>query len=109
MTTTCPETALSMAMTMAGSDQSFACREGQSLLTAMIDARRTGIKVGCRNGGCGVCRVKVTAGSYVSQKMTRSRISEEEEARGIVLACRIIPGSDLAFEPLPLKPAGAGA
>lgn len=96
-------------MTPAGSDQPFACRHGQSLLTAMIAAGQSGIKVGCRNGGCGVCRVRVLAGSYASEKMTRSRISEADEAQGIVLACRIMPGTDLTFEPLPLKSAGAAA
>ncbi len=98
-----------LVMTMAGSDLSFACRPGQSLLTAMIMAGRTGIKVGCRSGGCGVCRVKIVAGRYASEKMTRSRISEADEAEGIVLACRIQPASDLSFEAFPLKPAGVGA
>lgn len=90
------------AMAMKGSDRPFACRTDQSLLTAMIEAGRTGIKVGCRNGGCGVCRVKVTEGDFVSQKMTRTRISEADEANGIVLACRIFPQSDILLEPMPL-------
>lgn len=98
-----------MAMTPVGNDRPFACRPGVSLLTAMIAAGRTGIKVGCRNGGCGVCRVRVASGSYASEKMTRSRISEADEAQGIVLACRILPETDLTFEPLPLTPAGARA
>lgn len=97
-----------LAMTLAGSDQAFTCTKGQSLLTAMIAARRTVIKVGCRNGGCGVCRVRVLSGSYLSEKMTRSRISEADEAQRIVLACRILPGSDLTFEPLPLNAAASG-
>ena len=95
-----------LAMSLQGGDGAFACRAGQPLLTAMIAARQTTIKVGCRNGGCGVCRVKVIDGQYDSQKMSRSRISEEDEAQGIVLACRILPTSDLVFEPLPLKAAG---
>ena len=94
-------------MTLTGDDRTFTCRQGQSLLTAMIACGRTGIKVGCRNGGCGVCRVRVLSGNYASEKMTRSRISEADEAQGIVLACRILPDSDLTFEPLPLKSAGA--
>ncbi len=98
-----------LAMTPAGSDRSFDCRPGQTLLTAMIMAGQAAIKVGCRNGGCGVCRVKVLAGSYASEKMTRSRISEADEAAGIVLACRIKPETELTFEPLPLKGAGTGA
>jgi len=80
----------------------FACPDGQTLLSAMISARQFGIKVGCRNGGCGVCRVRVTKGRFGSQKMTRSRISEADEAEGIVLACRILPESNLAVKPLPI-------
>ena len=91
-------------MTPAGGEPPFACQPGQALLTAMIAARRTTIKVGCRNGGCGVCRVRIVAGRYASQKMTRSRISEEDEAQGIGLACRVLPESHLVFEPLPLHP-----
>lgn len=95
---------------MAGGADAFACRSDQNLLAAMIAAGRTGIKVGCRSGGCGVCRVHVTHGSYSSQKMTRSRISEADEASGVVLACRIMPLGDLAVTPFPLAPAGrAGA
>ncbi len=87
-----------------GAGEAFACRSDQNLLAAMIAARQTGIKVGCRSGGCGVCRVRVSSGHYTSQKMTRSRISEADEAAGIVLACRISPLSDLAVTALPVSP-----
>ena len=80
----------------------FQCGPGRTLLDAMIDARCGEIKVGCRSGGCGICRVRITSGSYESRKMTRSRISEQDEAAGIVLACRILPRSDISFVPLPL-------
>ena len=94
---------------MDGEAGAFACRSDQNLLAAMILARRTGIKVGCRNGGCGICRIQVTRGRFASQKMTRSRISEADEAAGIVLACRVSPQSDLALTPLPLAAAKATA
>lgn len=90
-------------VTISSAGGHFGVREGQSLLTAMICAGRTGIKVGCRNGGCGVCRVRITEGEYSSEKMTRSRISEQDEQKGIVLACRVYPRSDVALEPLPLE------
>lgn len=93
-----------------GAEGAFACRDDQNLLVAMISARRTDIKIGCRNGGCGICRVRIARGAYQSQKMTRSRISESDEQQGIVLACRIMPQSDIAVTPLPLMPRkGAGA
>jgi ferredoxin len=94
---------------LVGGGESFACRSDQNLLAAMISARQTGIKVGCRNGGCGVCRVQVSSGRFASQKMTRSRISEADEVAGIVLACRISPLSDLDVAPLPLSPGKAVA
>lgn len=94
---------LQWSIAIEGESETFACRPDQNLLAAMIGARRTSIRVGCRAGGCGVCRVQVTRGTFASQKMTRSRISEADEAAGIVLACRIMPQSDLALVPLPLK------
>lgn len=94
---------------IAGAEAAFACPVDQTLLTAMIAARQSGIKVGCRNGGCGACRVRVTKGSYQSQKMTRSRISEADEAQGIVLACRIMPESDIKLVPIPLVAGSAPA
>lgn len=99
---------VSWSAAVAGEEASFACPAGQTLLSAMIDARKSAIKVGCRNGGCGVCRVRITRGWYHSQKMSRSRISESDEAAGIVLACRVIPTSDVCFEPLPISPKTCG-
>lgn len=91
---------------MAGASAGFDCSENQSLLDAMIRAGRCGIKVGCRNGGCGICRVRITQGRYSTGKMTRSRISEGDEAEGVVLACRVFPSSDISLEPLPLHSKG---
>ena len=56
---------------------------------------RKGIPVGCRGGGCGVCKVRIEAGDVRTEKMSRACISAEEEAQGLVLACRAYPRSDL--------------
>jgi ferredoxin len=82
---------------------SFACRGDQHLLQALQQvgvAPRllAAIPVGCRGGGCGVCRIRVVAGRYSTKKMSRKHISAEDEAAGIVLACRVFPESDLAIE-----------
>lgn len=53
---------------------------------------------GCHNGGCGVCKIKVHSGEYSTLKMSRKHISEEEEKRGVVLACRILPQSEMVIE-----------
>lgn len=59
---------------------------------------RRGIPVGCRGGGCGVCKVQVVEGAYHTRKMSRACLSEEEEADGVVLACKLFPESDLALQ-----------
>jgi ferredoxin len=60
------------------------------------------LPVGCRRGGCGVCRVRVTQGDFHADAMSRAHISAEEEAAAIVLACCIYPRSDLSLRLEPI-------
>ena len=78
----------------------FICREGQSVLHAMEALGRKGIPVGCRGGGCGVCKVHVTGGRYRTARMSRACVSSDEEKAGTVLACKLFPASDLTVEVL---------
>ncbi len=55
------------------------------------------LPVGCRRGGCGICRVRVLAGQYGSGPMSRAHVSPEDEAAGVVLACCIYARSDLSL------------
>ena len=55
------------------------------------------LPVGCRRGGCGICRVSVLSGAYDSGPMSRACVSAEDEAAGVVLACCIYPRSDLSL------------
>jgi ferredoxin len=82
-------------ITMEDSGEEFACDESQTVLLGMEALGRRGIPVGCRNGGCGVCKVEVTHGRYVARIMSRAHISTEDEAAGRVLSCRIRPVEDL--------------
>ena len=75
--------------------ETYRCAETRSLLEGMEALGRKGIPVGCRNVGCGVCKVQVTSGSYVSRVMSREHVSEEDEREGRVLACRVRPTSDV--------------
>jgi len=78
--------------------QSYRCSDQESLLSGMESLGHKGIPVGCRNGGCGVCKVEVLAGTYVSRVMSRDHISEADEAAGRVLACRVRPTSDVRLQ-----------
>ncbi len=74
---------------------SFDARSDENLLLSMERLGRKGIPVGCRGGGCGVCKVQVLEGGYRAEKMSRDCVSREEEAQGYALACRIRAESDL--------------
>lgn len=81
---------------LSNCDKRITCSGLKSLLHSMQDLGVKSIPVGCRSGGCGVCKIKIHQGQYrVIGKMSRSCISVEDEAQGEVLACRIIPASDL--------------
>lgn len=77
------------------SGEGFPCSPGRSVLESMALMGHRGIPLGCRGGGCGVCKVEVVSGSFSSKAMSRCHISEDDQRAGRVLACRIFPESDL--------------
>ncbi|HMO67302.1 MAG TPA: 2Fe-2S iron-sulfur cluster binding domain-containing protein [Novosphingobium sp.] len=81
----------------------FACREDETLLAGAIRSGGGAIPVGCRAGGCGMCKVRILAGSYRTAKMSRAHVSEAEQRQGYVLACRTWVSSEVEF-----SRAGAG-
>ncbi|MCG7985238.1 MAG: 2Fe-2S iron-sulfur cluster-binding protein [Candidatus Thiodiazotropha lotti] len=84
-------------VTIENCSDSYPCSEQQTLLQGMEQLGKRGIPVGCRGGGCGVCRIQVTSGTFNKAKMSRSVISEADESKRIVLACRCTPSSDLSI------------
>ncbi|HBT58928.1 MAG TPA: ferredoxin [Pseudomonas sp.] len=78
--------------------ETYSCDERESILTGMARLGRKGIPLGCRGGGCGVCKVQVVEGEFVAASMSRAHVSEQEQAVGTVLACRIMPHSNLAVQ-----------
>jgi len=78
--------------------QYLICPEGKTVLFAMKHQGKKLLPVGCCAGGCGICKVRVLAGSYDTKIMSRAQVSKEEEDHGIALACRILPSSDLKIE-----------
>lgn len=83
------------AIDITNTGERFPCAPTQNLLAGMEALARTGIPVGCRGGGCGVCKVHIEAGQVRTEKMSRAHLSVEEERQGFVLACRSYPTSDL--------------
>ncbi len=80
--------------------ESYRCAQNESLLVGMERLGKKGIPVGCRGGGCGVCKIEVTSGSFSKKVMSRAYVTAEEEAAGQVLACRVFPTSDIRLRVL---------
>jgi len=89
------------------SGQRFPGKAGQSVLKAMEQRGLECVAVGCRGGGCGLCKVTVREGDYECGKMSRVHAPPEALAQGEVLACRIYPLSDLIIECRPRQSAVA--
>lgn len=75
----------------------FECDGDERVLLAMERSGVRDISVGCRGGGCGICRVRVVEGEYRTGKMSSARVSETDRRDGIALACRLFPASDLVI------------
>jgi ferredoxin len=86
----------------AGSAQ---CGDDERELVALERAQGFGqlrnlpvrLPVGCRRGGCGICRARVIEGQYRKAPMSRDHISAEDEENGLILACSVYPLSDLSL------------
>jgi CDP-4-dehydro-6-deoxyglucose reductase len=93
----------SVSIRIKGDERSVSCGTSEKLLCALErefwDPRQRPVRVGCRQGGCGACRIKVTRGTYVTDKMSRDHVTEEEQSQGFALACRVYPQTDLEIEP----------
>ena len=76
-------------------DEKFRCSPAETVLVGMAKLGRKGIPVGCRGGGCGVCKVQIVAGKVQALAMSRAHVSMADEDAGIVLACRVRPASNL--------------
>jgi ferredoxin len=70
----------------------------------MVAAGRRDLPVGCRSGGCGVCRVRVDEGEYTVGPMSAAQVDAQDAAQGIALACRLFPTTDLRVTALGRRP-----
>jgi len=88
---------MAFKITIDNTGEVYPCSETKHLLAGMIQLGKKGIPVGCRSGGCGVCKVKILSGDYRSKKMSRDHVTEDEERQNIVLACRVFPQEDISL------------
>ena len=84
---------------VAQTDETFPCAANESLLTGMVRLGRKGIPVGCVNGGCGVCKVRILTGDIKALgPISRAHVTLDEEHQGYTLACRVAPQTAVDLE-----------
>ena len=67
---------------------------GTTVLDAALDA---GIDYpfGCQSGNCGACKSRLIAGEVAMAGYSEFALGAEEKARGLILACRAVPRTDV--------------
>jgi ferredoxin len=82
-------------ITVEGTDVAVEAYPGETVLETL---RRTGnaLRVGCRRGGCAICKVEVLEGTFEYTRPIADKVlTDEEQAGGTCLTCRAVPTSDL--------------
>ena len=71
---------------------------GETLLSGLHKAGYA-YTVGCRRGGCGICKVDVVDGDFsYNRPVADSVVSEDERTDGTCLSCRAVAECDLVIE-----------
>ncbi|MGG1661993.1 2Fe-2S iron-sulfur cluster-binding protein [Brevibacillus sp. NRS-1366] len=75
----------------------FKCSSTEDVLTA---ARRHGVSIplGCRGGGCGMCKIQVTEGKFERGTSSMAVLTEEERKENYSLACKTYPRENITIE-----------
>ena len=85
-------------ISIKGLDKKIICEEDEALLIALEKQGFAKIPVGCRKGGCGICKIKILEGEFNIGKMSIKHVSLAERKMNFSLACKTFPKSDLRLE-----------
>jgi ferredoxin len=72
--------------------------DAETLLRALS---RAGLRyrVGCKRGGCGVCKVALLAGEvHYERPIALTVLTDDERVEGVCLSCRAVPLTDVVIE-----------
>jgi ferredoxin len=82
----------------------FVVRPERPLIDSVPHHVRAPIQIGCRGGGCGVCRVQVLEGGYRTGPMSRRFVTPDDEATRFALACKLYATTDIVVRWAPVQP-----
>lgn len=84
-------------VTMQPGGQQVPVEDGATVLEGLYRAGYA-ITVGCRRGGCGICKADLNDGSVSYHKaVAETVLSEAERAEGTCLTCRAVPDGDVTI------------
>lgn len=72
--------------------------EAETLLRALA---RAGLRyrVGCKRGGCGICKVQLVLGEVTYERPVAPQVlSDDEKVEGVCLSCRAVPLTNVVIE-----------
>jgi Na+-transporting NADH:ubiquinone oxidoreductase subunit NqrF len=77
-------------------DRQIECRSHQTILRAILE-QGCYLRYGCKNGGCGSCKVQLVEGA-VEQGGSSLALSPSERSEGYALICTAMPLSDCTLD-----------
>ena len=86
-----------MARIQLSPEQSFDCREDDTILRAGLRAG-FGMPYECNTGNCGTCKVELVSGTVDSAWPAAPGLNDRDRAKNRVLACQSHPTSDCAIK-----------
>jgi len=92
-------------VTVMPSGRQFEAADDETILAAAL-RHSIGLPYGCKNGACGSCKGRVTAGSIVQGDHAASALSAQEETEGRALFCCARAASDITIECREVQGAG---
>jgi ferredoxin len=92
------EEVTTVEVTILPDDVHVVARQDETLLRALA---RAGLRyrVGCKRGGCGICKVQLKLGEVRYERpIADSVLSDDERVEGICLSCRAVPITNIVIE-----------
>lgn len=84
---------MSFKVRVAQADRTIDVPTGGTILQAALEAG-IGYPFGCQSGNCGACKSHLVTGDVALEGYSEFALSDDEKARGLILACRAVPWGD---------------
>lgn len=92
-----PEGSVMPVVTVQPGGKEVSVGEGETLLEGLFRAGYA-YRVGCKRGGCGVCKVDLLDGEVVyNRTVANTVLTDEEREQGTCLSCRAVPQGDVTI------------